>query len=451
MKAAVAVGVVLLVAVAAVMVMRGLGDEAPPLQVDFVGELHGATRLRMDDSPPRRQWQYKLEVKSAVRQPVRLAVEFTEPAPPGMRVTLAGQTLIARQATDYPTLVFVVPEAVGPFEGAARIVSPDVPGWSVTYPFAGNVSETGLKGKRLRPRPAGVDLGPLRPGDRRPFAVKLQSFGDEEVTIRELRTGYPDNVLLPASFAPATVPPAGEVELAGILIAPGKAGPFEATVEVYSDATNYPRALGVRVRCEVVPDYAPLPPSLERDTEFPALQPEYRVVIRAREGVEPFRIESVSGGEAYLEVISKGGDAPAREQEAVFRLRRDAPANPAEPRQFGVLFRIEPGAKEILWPVRLRLFPPIYASPSSLRWGDDLAPREIRLASIPGRSFKVKSAVAQQGRFEVFVQAQPGMVPTILVSVRRGTPAGTVQDHIVIETDDPDVPKIIVPAYAKVR
>ena len=45
----------------------------------------------------------------------------------------------------------------------------------------------------------------------------------------------------------------------------------------------------------------------------------------------------------------------------------------------------------------------------------------------------------------------PGLPWRIFVSIPRHTRVGLLQDKIVIETDDPDVPKILVPVKAVIR
>ncbi len=76
---------------------------------------------------------------------------------------------------------------------------------------------------------------------------------------------------------------------------------------------------------------------------------------------------------------------------------------------------------------------------------------EIRLAAVSGRTFTVKSAVAQRGLFEVEIKHAPGLSWRIIVTIPKRSARGLLQDRVVIETDDPDVPRIVVEVRAEVR
>jgi hypothetical protein len=137
------------------------------------------------------------------------------------------------------------------------------------------------------------------------------------------------------------------------------------------------------------------------------------------------------------------------------KVRRDAPTDAAEPAECQVRFRVEPGGQEVSWPVRIRLYPPLYA-PRELSLG--VVPRgaeregEIRLTALPNRAFRVTRVQAERGLVRVTLpdNAQ-GSAWRVLVTLPAAYEAGTVADRILIETDDPDVPRLIVKVTAEVR
>ena len=456
MRIVAVVGGLCLLAILAALVWGARdGDDDRPLVFRHLSRaLVGKRSIELHDSPFDTRWQYPLEVKSNVKKAVNLEVRFEGEG--GVRVLLAGNKLISRESTDKTTLIVVPANVVGPFAGRAIISSPDLPDWGgEIFHFKGTVNDRGLIGRYLRPRPrAAIDLGEFRPGEEKPFAVALESFGSESVTISSIGVDAPERVRLPRDTVSRshTVVAGGSFQLRGRCVAPRRAGRFRAAIEVFSDASNYPHSLGVYLSGEVVPDYAPDPALLESRTEYPVMEREHRVTITAREGNEPFRISSVERHERYFDVVSKGSDEPAMEQEVRLKVRRDAPTNSAESAEFTVLFRLEPSGTEIVVPVRMRFYAPIHASPHVLDFGRDLSPREIRVDGFGDRDFKVKTVTAERGRFDVRLRRQrQGMPPIILVSIPKGAPDGILQDRVVIETDDPDVPRLIVPVKAAVR
>jgi len=440
-------------AVLALLVLAACSDRPETLEIVIPTVPDG--HLRMPDSPALRRWQYRLEAKSTVRRPVDLEARFEGPVPEGLVVRLAGDTRIPREGSAWPHLIVIVPEKEVSFSGAVVIESPDLAGWSTRFTFEGNVALGPREGRYLRARPPGLDLGKVRPGDEKQFAFALESYGSQPVNIREWMAEDPERVKLPPSTA-VSVTSGGEHQLTGVLLVPRVAGRFETRIRVTTDAQNFRGAMELRLAGEVEPDYAPNPPRLLEPTAYPVLQPEFSVDIRAREGVAPFTVESVAGHERYFEVVSLGGKEPARHQLVKLKLRRDAPTDANRDAEFSVRFRLEPTGEEVPWGVRIRLNPPLHAAPGELHFGtvSRSMPEEaeIRLTALPGRKFRVVRAQSEQGLVRVRVPEEPSALGwRVLVSLPGGLAPGILQDRVVIETDDPYVPRLIVPVRAIVR
>jgi len=121
-----------------------------------------------------------------------------------------------------------------------------------------------------------------------------------------------------------------------------------------------------------------------------------------------------------------------------------------------VRFRIEPTGAEVTWPVRILLYPPVYAAPPELRFGSVAQgtekEMEISLTAFANRPFQVTGAHAEGRRVRVTLPDHaPGTVWRVLVSLPRDLAPGLLDDRVVIETDDPDVPRLIVPVKAEIR
>jgi len=428
-----------------------------PLEVTIPTLEAGTTHLQMPDALPLRRYNYKLEVHSTVRKQVKLEARLEEPAPEGVVVRIGGDDMIPREGTGWPFLVVIVPDKPGAFQGTIALTSPDVPDWVQRYTFAGDVSDRPPEGRHMLSRPAGVDLGTLVPGEEKAFAVALASVGSAPVTITEWAANDPEVVKIQKLGEPVSVRPGGELQLVGTVVAPNVAGPFEAVIRVRSDAEDYQGGVfGVRFGGMIVPDYAPQPPRAVETAAYPATQTEFKLKIVAREGVAPFTVKEALGHERYLEVVSLGTKEPAREQLITLKLRRDAPTDAARPAEWKVRFRIEPKDVEVVWPMKLFLFPPIHASPRELQFGAVAqgagTKSEILLTAIPGRVFRVTDARSEGRRLRITrPERAVGGVWKVDVALPESLPKGILTDRVVIETDDPDVPQLVVPVRAEIR
>ena len=115
-----------------------------------------------------------------------------------------------------------------------------------------------------------------------------------------------------------------------------------------------------------------------------------------------------------------------------------------------------PAGVDVAWPVKIRLNPPIHAQPGAIDFrtvpqGAEKE-REILLAAFANRAFKVTGARSERRQVRVAVPDHaPGTAWRVLVSLPKGLAAGLVNDRVVIETDDPDVPQVVIPVTAEIR
>jgi hypothetical protein len=424
-----------------VLVFRDLPEEATVL--DMYGSRPGTTRL------------YYMEAASHVDRSVQLQARFEGNVPEGMSVRMRRAEVLPRGSAK-PILQVQLPKSVGKLSGAIVIESDQLPGWRQRYEFAGTVEDRPLEGKYLKVRPPGMDLGDLSPGEPKEFAFTLASTGTEAVMIHGVQARDEAYVRL-ARAAAGILVPGGTQQLTGVFSAPKAAGPFQTMIDVRTNADNFRARVTIALTCEVVPDYAPQPAKLGPLACFPALEqaPEFSVVLRGREGTEPFTVGRITGHERFLLVQSAGGEAAAHEQTVVFKLKRDAPTDATAAQRIGIRLRLEPFGAEVVWPVRMTLNPPIYAIPPRIHFGRTQQGQqrgvEIRLASVPGRRFTVKSATAQRGLFEVEVKHAQSLSWRVMVTIPKRSARGLLQDRVVIETDDPDVPRIVVEVKADIR
>ena len=436
-------------------ILAACGGENPEFVLLFRDLPEETTVLDMYRSRPGTTRLYYMEAASHVDRSVRLQARFDGSAPEGMSVRMRRAEVLPRGSAK-PVLQVQLPASVGKLSGAIVIESDQLPGWRRRYEFAGTVEDRPLEGKYLKVRPPGVDLGDLRPGEQKGFAVTLASTGTEAVTIHGAQPRHEAHVRL-ARAAAGILVPGGTQQLTGVFSAPKAAGPFHTMIDVRTNADNFRARVTIALKCEVVPDYAPQPAKLGPLACFPAQEqaPEFSVVLRGREGTEPFTVGRITGHERFLLVQSAGGEAAAHEQTVVFKLKRDAPTDATAAQRIGIRLRLEPFGAEVVWPVRMTLNPPIYAIPPSLHFRriqqGQQRTMEIRLAAVPGRQFTVKSAIARRGLFEVEVKHAQSLSWRIMVTIPKRSARGLLQDRIVIETDDPDVPRIVVEVKADIR
>ncbi|MHC4134564.1 MAG: hypothetical protein ACYTDU_04830 [Planctomycetota bacterium] len=434
-------------------VLAACGGDAPEFVLSFRDLPEETTALDMYGSRPATTRLYYMEAASHVDRSVRLQARFDGSAPEGMSVRMRQADLLPRGSAK-PILQVRLPATVGKIKGTIVIESDQLPGWRRRYEFAGTVEDRPLEGKYLAVRPPGMDLGDLRQGEQRDFVFSLASTGTEAVTIHRVKARDEVHIRLSRAAAGILVP-GGTQQVTGVFSAPKAAGPFQTMIDVRTNADNFRERVTIALRCRVVPDYAPHPAKLGPASYYPVQEREFPVTLRGREGTEPFTVGKITGHERYLSVQETGSEEAAHEQTVVFKLKRDAPTDATAEQEFGIRLRLEPFGAEVVWPVRMTLNPPIYALPPRVHFGR--VPQglrrqiEILLAVVAGRRFTVKSAKAQRGLFKVEIKHAPGLSWRIIVTIPKRSARGLLQDRIVIETDDPDVPRIVVEVKADVR
>ena len=443
--------VLAVIGVSASFWMRGPREELRILKTGTLPE--GTTVLEMGESPTyRAYYQWPLKIQSTAKRSVDLKVRLDDPAPKGMRALLKGETRILREGNAEVTLFLVPPPDLGPFKGTVTLYSEELPDWTYVYSFSGTVVQKPYRGPHVRAGP-GVDLGDVRPTQRCPFVFSIRNLGDETLTIEGVRP-VSGRIRLKTALRNQPVVPGGEIQVNGELIAPKQGGRFEGRVEVLSDGSNAPRR-HVVVFGVVIPDYSAAPDRLSIVRVVAPNQPRFKFKVRAREGEAPFTVTDVEGLSPYFEVLSKGGAEPAAEQTVEVRLRGDAPVGKT-PDGYALRFRLSVG-EVVEVPVRMDILPAIFYEPRQVRFGTvarRAAPtKEVRLTSYvrPRRPFKVTSARSERRHFVVEAKHSPGLQWSIKVSLPKGIPPGSYADTIVIETDDPDSPKIRIKVSAVVR
>lgn len=435
-----------------VLVLACCNGGEDSIELDIPSLPGDSTELRMFDSRAGAWWNYRVHWISQAAKPVRLAARLRAPAPEGMEVRLKGETRLRIGGEGIVTLVVVMPRKFGPIQGDVEFFSEDLPGWTQTFPFRGEVVDKPRRGRYIQLRPAGIQLGKLRPGESRPFAATLKNVGDEDITIRDWQVFHPDIVKV-RGLQPNQVLAAGaELQLNGEVLVPKLAVEFREKIRILSDASNYPRGVDLTLLGEIDPDFSCHPTRLDPPADYPIRETTYPVEIVAREGLDPFVIGRITGHEDYF-VVGEVSKTPAKRQRVVFTLRPDAPTDARAPQEFDIRFRIQPQDVDVLWPVKIRLLPPIHPSPPQLNFGrvplDRPARLELQLHTFANRKFKVLRSYTEKGRFAINRQGGGSLLWRFFVAPARNLRLGVHRDTLVIETDDPAVPRIKVPIYCE--
>mgnify|MGYP002624357747 CR=1 FL=1 len=431
------------------------GDEVKNLVEVRIATLpEDVSELDLSDARRGEARTYPLEVKSHADVPVTLQARI-EDGPKGMAAAVLRESRLLPRPSARPGLQLALPSETGAIRGRVVMYSPDLPGWTRSWTFRGEVVDKPLPGRYLRADPVGVDLGDLRPGETRDFVVALESFGDEDVLVEGWSSDDPERLALATAPRAQAVVPGGRLQLEGRLRAPNAGGPYRAQIRVDSNAQNVRGFLAIVVAGTVVPDYALRPREYGPRVHYPVQENEITVDVEAREGVAPFTVKEVSGHERHFTLVSKGTDAPARSQKVVFRLLRKAPTDVHENQKLKVRLLLEPN--EVLdWPVELRLLPPVHPQPDKIHFGE-VPPgvavrREFSLAAFGPRDFDVKSCRSRDKKFLVEpLPRSEGMQWRFWVGLPAGTPPGLYRDVLDIETTDPDVPLVTVQVAAVVK
>jgi len=395
----------------------------------------------------RHYMQWNLRVRSLARKSVQLKARLEEPVPSGVRVELTRAEPILGGTTADMRLALWTADEVGSFQGELVLYSDDLPGWSYRYRYSGTVVDRADEGRHLQVSPLGVDVGQSDWGEEHPFQVVLASVGTEAVTIRKWLYESPNRLKLEGVDAPVRIEPGEEWVLKGVLVAPRRSGAFREGLKIVSDADRSPERL-LWFGGKVPANYALLPARLVIPGTYPDKEPRYRVKVTAREGLAPFRVARLSGHERFFEVESLGSPEPSAFRQLELRMRKDAPLGRHE---IKVQLHLDPGGEILEWPIEVRIVGAIQPVPDSINFGRAKAGTplsvKIRLVSFSGRPFEVKAVTARHGYFsaepkrtgggwEVEVRPAPNL--------KLKTP---YRDLLEIETDDPDVPRVVVEAY----
>jgi len=409
-----------------------------------------AKGLTLTDAHERRYFYFRLLVRSHAKRAVALAAQLAADAPEGMTVSLKGETEVPREGSANPVLVLTGPTALGDFATRVTVTSAALPGWSHGWDVTGNVIRYQPKGRQLKLRPAGVELGAVKPGQRCPFTVALVNEGTEDIRISRVQSLDQPKIDLRAGLEGELIVAGAELQLNGTVTAPKDPGGFTARLRIHSDAQNSPQR-DIVIGGTVEYDYETLPERLPWTMVYAPDQPVAVAEVRARPGVDPFTIASVEGIEPYFELASRGTEEPAPQQRIQLRLRPDAPTGPAKLR---LRIRIAPDGGEVPWTAEFTVVPSIVAEPAKLNFGKARAGesplKRIELRSFSRRAFKVNSVRSERGVFRADARSSPALPWTIVVQPVAGLRAGPNPDKLIIETDDPDTPEIHVSVYIEI-
>ena len=134
----------------------------------------------------------------------------------------------------------------------------------------------------------------------------------------------------------------------------------------------------------------------------------------------------------------------------MLKRRRDAPHGS---HKFEIGIHLAPSGYVVRWPVTIRIVAGILAQPNKLTFGkirpNQEPTKELTLHSLLRRSFTVTSADSAKGKFTVKAVRTPSGSWRLLVTPVPNLPPGFSSDRIVIETDDPDTPRLIVEVFAE--
>jgi len=422
----------------------------PELEIEVVGLPADLRVLDLGTQSPMVAIQYELKVQSFSDTRIRIEARLEEGHPEGMKLVLHGQSDLLPQAKGKLRLSIECPSAIGPFKTKAVIFSKDLPDWERVYDVKGINEPRKIRGAAPEFRPKRVQLGSVRPGTQHDISFSIRNIGSDDLVISEWHLTSPKEILLYKVGPGDLIVPGGVQQVNGKVISPVHPGPFTIPIKMDTNSRLGPKKTFFIVGT-VVPRYRAEPMRVLKRRTVRARRPEFRIRLIADDGEPPFFVDSVENLGGYLEELSRGSKEPAATQSLKLRLRESAPIGPA---RFTIAVKLAPGGEIVHIPFEFEIVRSIVAHPARMNFGkteNGLRPeRELRLLSLVSGSFRVTSAVARDGKFEVKVVQAGNAPPRILVRPAAGLPSGITSDQILIETDDPDTPSLIVDANVEV-
>ncbi|MEE8106594.1 MAG: hypothetical protein V3T86_13750 [Planctomycetota bacterium] len=438
--------IVLAVGLGLALAARG----GPELEIEVVGLSAEDRVLDLGTRSPKVAIQHELNVRSFSGKRIRLEARLEDGHPEGMKIVLDGHTDLLPQGQGKLRLAIECPSTVGPYKTKAVIFSKDLPGWELVYEVKGINEPRKIRGASPEFNPRRVQLGNVRPGTQHDISFSIRNIGSDDLVISEWHLTEKKEIRLYKVGPGDLIVPGGVQQVNGKVMSPARPGPFTIPIKMDTNARLGPKKTFFIVGT-VVPRYRAEPARVLQRRTVRARRPEFRIRLIADDGEPPFSVGSIENLGRYLEELSRGSDGPAASQTLKLRLASSAPIGPA---RFTIAVKLAPGGEIVHIPFEFEIVRSIVAHPTRINFGKTAngarPERELRLLRLVGGAFRVTSAVSRDGKFEVKVVQAGNMPPRILVRPAAGLPSGITSDQILVETDDPDTPKLIVDANVEV-
>ncbi|MHC4450238.1 MAG: hypothetical protein ACYS0E_08895 [Planctomycetota bacterium] len=431
--------------------------DSDPLQI-FVGPLeHGQTKLPFQGDLDRRtvSLRYVVRVHSQTDRTVNLKLDLADGATEGLQAKLTNSRPILPGGAETFRVAFGLPMRNGPFQADFVLTSPELPEWSIRYELRGVKVDAPDAGRYIRAEPSGIDLGSVRPGEKKSFAFKLMAVGTEAIKLSDVRYGEKSGIDISDLGGDERIEPGEMLLVQGTIVCPEKPGEmFTERIEIHSDAVNAPvRLIGLRGR--LLRDHELFPPSLPLRRIYPHMAREYPLEIRAAK--DAFTVERVASLDPYFELVGELPGTAAKTQKLTFTLRKDAPTSP-HPVQGTIRIYLAPSGTLVEWPYRITVLPSLYAQPSRLDFQTvDAArllkplEREIQIVSLPDLKFEVTGVQSENGLFLVRKEHRANLPWRVVVTLPAGSAKGIYRDRIRIDTTAKQAPRLFVKVSAVVK
>ncbi|MEM8884894.1 MAG: hypothetical protein AAGD14_12550 [Planctomycetota bacterium] len=399
---------------------------------------------------------YKLVIESKHGTPLNFEAKIGEDSTAGQKVTIEKNTSVLPGERRPFMFSLDLPAVEGAFNTSIEFTCKELPGWSRVYTVRGTKTPRALPGRYLFARPTTVNLGPVRPGETRPFSFTLENGGDETVHLKRLRVRDDAPVQVTSINGNESIVAEGSLTVKGLARIPDKPGKeFRAVIEIESDAANT-KVTAVTVRGEYRRKYQLVPARFPSAAAYSGRRQLYPVEVLGGPDTKPFTVAKVEGLDPYFELAEELPQEPASRVRVPFRIRADAPQS-VKFVEGEIRITLSDGALQ-RWPFRLRILPPLFAQPSRVLFRSvrrqqlsKTYEREIQLVASTGAAPKVQRALAEKGYFTARVVQASGVPARIYVGIPAGARPGTYQDRLRIETDHPEVPVLLVEVRAVVR
>ncbi len=295
---------------------------------------------------------------------------------------------------------------------------------------------------------------PVPQGDIIPMSMEVTNRGNSTLYLSAVVDCGCVSAQVPPSVAP------GQTSLIKVAVDSSRAiGKLDKYFIIYSNDPDKPEQK-VTFDLWIEPGYRILKPNLGNDAMIPADGLKTDIYL-TYDPAKPFKIKTlqVTGVKAVADYVEWEGALPDPELNVAPKSRKG----------YKISVLVSPTTKAGRWPLSIAIetdskdYPVIYNT-TYLQWGITAYPDKLYLGEIqttgavgyftvsrPGQPFKIKGVASTDSNIVAKAEPTKNGEYRILVTLKGKLTPGNLTANIIVSTDDPNQPPIVVPLSAFVK